>query len=329
MYCQRSVDSLDLAKRCLATNSLDDILRVLPAWLSGKLVERDFRTEQKLAETGQSRQINIGTCSGVLTQKDLIQDLRSIMGTLQGEYANPVDIEFTVNWSAGGEYLINLLQCRPLQTFALPGSAPETTLDAETIASFPPSDIFFALYKNTMGPQLCCRLDALIIIDPLAYYTLPYRDKPTVARTVGLLNARYKDTGKTVLLLAPGRIGTTSPELGIPVSFAEIDQIKILCEVAYSKAGYQPELSFGSHFFQDLVESGIFYAAIPENDHPSVFNPEFFDGSDNLMSGILPDSPLPDGLVRVYEGGNIFFYSDIVRGSCLCARIPEKPAGSA
>jgi len=174
-----------------------------------------------------------------------------------------------------------------------------------------------------MGPQIGCRIDAVIIVDPHAYYTLPYREKPTVARTVGMLNSRYRETGKKVLLLAPGRIGTTSPELGLPVSFAEIDHLAVLCEVAWSEAGYRPELSFGSHFFQDLVESGIFYAAIPEDDPDSVYNPRFLDDERDLMVESVPESTLPVGLVRVCEPENLFFWSDVVRGRCLCARPPR------
>ena len=326
-YCQRSVDGLDLDAQCLATRTLEEVLPDLPAWLGSMLTERDYRTEQQLAESGQRRQIDIGTCGGIITQKTLIDDFRAIMQTLQKEYGNPVDIEFTLNWTATGDYLINLLQCRPLQTPAMPviadGKNTGSKIDTKTIASIQKRDIFFSLNRNTMGPQLNCKIDAVIFIDPYQYYSLPYRDKPTVARTVGTLNALYHETQKTILLLSPGRIGTTSPELGLPVSFAEIDHIRILCEVACSQAGYQPELSFGSHFFQDLVESGIFYAAIPENDRESAFQPLFLSAEPDLMGAHIPDSPLPAGLIRLYEPENLFFFSDVVKGSCLCARISQ------
>jgi len=322
-YCQRSMDVLDLASRRLETRPLDETLAALPQYLVDIVAERDFETERRLAETGQSRRILIGTCSGAVSQKKLMEDLKAIMQTLQKEYGNPVDMEFTVNWSAGGDYLINLLQCRPLQTSSL-----QTALESESGKDSPAAmengllskgNVFFSLHRDIMGPQLDRRVDAVVIVDPLEYFNLPYRDKPTVARTVGLLNAHYGEAGKTVMLLAPGRIGTSSPELGLPVTFAEIDRIAILCEVACSEAGYQPELSFGSHFFQDLVETGTFYAAIPENDPLSVYNPDFFGAEENLFAGIVPGSTLPPSLVRVYEPERLVFYSDIVNGKCLCA----------
>ncbi len=320
-YCQRSVDGLDLTTCSIATRDLVSVLPLLPKWLALVVAERDTVTEQRLAESGVSRQIFIGTCSGVVEKKQFLSDLQRIMQTLQAEYDNPVDIEFTANWGENGEYMINLLQCRPLQTPKLPTENEDSRIDDGTVSSFPKENIFLFLHRDTMGPALHCRVDAVILIDPKSYYLLPYKDKPGTARAVGELNAYFREKGFTVMLLAPGRIGTSSPELGLPVSFAEIDSIRILCEVAYSEAGYQPELSFGSHFFQDLVESDIFYAAIPEELEPSIFHPGFFQGTPDRLKEILPDTTLPPGLLSVYETDNLFFFSDVLRGSCLCARV--------
>jgi len=196
-YCQRSVDVLDLASRSLSTRPLDDILASLPQYLVDIVAERDFETERRLAETGETRRIFIGTCTGAVTQKKLMADLKAIMQTLQKEYGNPVDMEFTVNWSAGGDYLINLLQCRPLQTSALQtaldGGAGNASGSAKESGALSEAEVFFSLHRDIMGPQLECAVDAVIIVDPLEYFNLPYRDKPTVARTVGLLNAHYGD----------------------------------------------------------------------------------------------------------------------------------------
>jgi hypothetical protein len=326
-YCQRSVDGLDLGGAGLSTRTLESILPDLPPWLADMLTERDLRTESALAESGQSRVIRIGTCPGVVAQKALMADLGSIMRELQTAYGCPVDIEFTVNWSSVDDYLVNLLQCRPLQ--AAKGSrrtedsavAKGMPVDETAVAAVARKDLFFFLRRDTMGPQLDCRLDIVIIVDPQAYCDLPYRDKPAVARAIGALNERYGASGTHAMLLSPGRLGTSSPELGVPVSFAEIDHFSILAEVAWSKGGYRPELSFGSHFFQDLVESEIFYAAIPESDSPSIFNPDFLNDEKDLMETIMPETTLPAGLIRVYEPKGLFFRSDLVRGSCLCARL--------
>jgi hypothetical protein len=75
-------------------------------------------------------------------------------------------------------------------------------------------------------------------------------------------------------LIGPGRWGTTTPSLGVPVHFRDISFVKALVEVAYPKAGMMPEVSFGSHFFQDLVEGDIFYAAVYDGDEHCVFRPD-------------------------------------------------------
>lgn len=319
LYCQRSLDVIDLARARVDTRPLEEVLSSLPDWLIDIVSERDYETERRLAETGHGGQIRIGTCSGAVANRALLHDLRSILAALEKEYGNPVDVEFTVNWKSPDEYLVNLLQCRPLQTPSIAACA-RPGLDGNFVASLPENDVLLWLVRDTMGPQLDCDVGAIVYVDPVSYYELPFRDKPSVARVIGELNARYRLSGAKALLLAPGRIGTTSPELGVPVSFAEIDAMGILCEVACSTAGYRPELSFGSHFFQDLVESGIFYAAVPENARPARFNPEALSRFTDSFPALFPASSVPAGVVRVFEGGDFRFVSDVVRGTCLCAR---------
>ncbi|HNQ97153.1 MAG TPA: hypothetical protein PKH81_03605 [Treponemataceae bacterium] len=197
-------------------------------------------------------------------------------------------------------------------------------LDAQTIATIPPSSVFFFLESNVMGPQTNLRLDLVVTIDPQQYWELPWKEKPTVARQIGAINSYAKENGLSALLVAPGRIGTTSPELGVPVRFAEIDGFCVVCERAWDQGGYRPELSFGSHFFQDLVESEIFYAGIPdyssEVESGGVYNSAFFNNEINLYASIVPDSSLPPSLISVWKVQSLTFISDIVRGTCLCAR---------
>ena len=109
-------------------------------------------------------------------------------------------------------------------------------------------------------------LHLIVYVDPVKYYSMPYQDKDKVAKTIGKVNWEMRGKGKHLLLMVPGRIGTSSPELGVPTAFSDISEFDAVCEIADSKVGYNPELSYGSHFFQDLVESGILYNAIFENE---------------------------------------------------------------
>jgi len=322
-YSQHSLDCLDLAKREITTKSLDEILPNLPLWMHPLIAEHDLETERRLQDLDRWRPVFLGTCSGLVNDPLLLLDLRRIMQILQTEYNNPVDIEFTINESSEGDYLINLLQCRPLQTFGLSGNDEDNLIDKDKISTISKGEVFVSLRKNTMGPQFQCRVDAVIIVDAIAYFNLAYKEKPTVARVIGNINNHYKAQNKTVMLLSPGRIGTSSPELGVPVTFAEISNMKMIFEVSCAEAGYHPELSFGSHFFQDLVESEIYYGAIPEDSDSGYYSPGFFSIEENRVREIVPAYPLPDDLIRVVEPQDIFFSSDIFQGTCLCARFPE------
>ena len=113
-----------------------------------------------------------------------------------------------------------------------------------------------------MGSSEKRSMDVLVQIDPVLYYRYPYQKKHTVAKAVERINDHYKGSGKNLLLMTPGRIGTSSPELGVPVTFRCISNFSAVCEVSDSRAGYMPELSYGSHMFQDLVEARILYGAV-------------------------------------------------------------------
>lgn len=315
-YCQRSVDVLDLASGALATRELDEIVPALPPDLAARLVERDREAEARLEESGKSRPVYLGTCSGVAREKALLGDLGAAMRVLQEEYDNPVDVEFTVNWGSGGDYLVNLLQCRPLQTPRLE-AGEDFRVDA-TAAAIGRDRLLFFLAGDSMGPQMHTPIDAVIIVDPRLYYELPWRDKPTVARAIGELNAWCRDRELAAVLAVPGRIGTSSPELGVPVSFAEIGSMRVIVERAYSAAGYQPELSFGSHFFQDLVEAGIYYGAASERESQAIFNEAALRDEPDIAGDLLPSFSLPPRLLRVYAPKGLEFASDVRSGSCVC-----------
>ena len=89
-----------------------------------------------------------------------------------------------------------------------------------------------------------------------------------------------------MLLMVPGRIGTSSPELGVPTAFSDISGFDAVCEMAESRAGYNPELSYGSHIFQDLVEAQILYMAVFPGEKTLHFRPELLRQAPNIISGI-------------------------------------------
>jgi len=283
------------------------------------MLEHDYETETLLREQGISKEIVFSTCEGLIKMEGFIDTLRQLISVIQKEYNYPVDIEFTCNFTEQGDFLINLLQCRPLQVGGIRVKV--------TIPDIEDEKVFFELSGGTMGGAASQHIDIVIKVDPADYYRFPYKKKYSVARIIGRINQHFKDKGKTIILLAPGRIGTKSPELGVPLSFAEISNIKVICEVSYKDAGYMPELSFGTHFFHDLVETGIFYASIFEDDNTIKFNTDFFKNTKNTLLDICNDTDYSGviDIIKVYDVSDqgLFLFSDIISGRTICGKFKK------
>jgi hypothetical protein len=103
---------------------------------------------------------------------------------------------------------------------------------------------------------------------------------------IGQLNAKIGD--ETYICVGPGRWGTSTPDLGVPISYGDIYKTRALVEVSGTGIGPAPEPSFGTHFFQDLVESSIYPLAIYLDDADTVFNRDFFYNTPNRLRDLLP-----------------------------------------
>ena len=161
-------------------------------------------------------------------------------------------------------------------------------------------------------------IEAVVQISPVEYYQYPYSLKPAAAQALGRINRYYRSRGKRILLASPGRLGTSSPELGVPVTFAEISGFSVLCEISDNRAGYLPELSYGSHMFQDLVESDILYCALWNDRRTLRYSEDFFLDLENLFPKICPDFPELTEMFRVTEPEHLYLWNDIVSGKTLC-----------
>jgi hypothetical protein len=72
-------------------------------------------------------------------------------------------------------------------------------------------------------------------------------------------------------------------------------------EIAAKKGNYVPDLSFGTHFFQDLVEAGIRYLPLFPGDEGQVCNDLFLRRSPNILAELLPDYAHLADVVRVID----------------------------
>ncbi|MBQ6443654.1 MAG: phosphoenolpyruvate synthase [Methanosphaera sp.] len=311
-YSQHYLDVLDIKDISIHEIAVDEGLKVLPRYGKNTVIEHDWDAESRLKERGQYRDVVFVNCNGIVNNDEFIKTMKTILKTLETAYDYPVDIEYTVNIGQDKSFVINLLQCRPLQI-----STTNETIEI-------PSDkgkTFFHIESASMGRSRMENIETLVYVNPHDYYQYPYAKKSSIARIIGQINEYCKEGNKKSMLIVPGRIGTSSPELGIPVAFAEISQFSAILEESYSQVGYVPELSFGSHMFQDLVEADIYYGALFEDEKTLSYNKNLLDNFPNKLPEInteLDDEIYDMIKVIEFDDEDLEFYHDMKKDESKC-----------
>ncbi len=295
-FSQHNVDVLNIEKNVLETISLVKLLREIPDIDMEMAAVSDYETANLIIEMNLKDSTHWVICfDNFFSGTDFSQKMLEMLKTLKENYNYPVDIEFTVNFSSDNNYRINLLQCRPYQAKGIEKgiSIPEGIND---------ENIFIRTEGNFLGGSIVQQIKRIVYVEPEMYSALPQSGKYEVARIIGKLNRLIPGSDNIpVMLIGPGRWGTTTPELGVPSRFSEINNVKVLVEMARMNENIMPELSFGSHFFHDLVETGIFYIAVfPENDNV-FFNINMFKDTENILPEIIPDSGRYSETIKVYD----------------------------
>jgi hypothetical protein len=281
-YTQHDVDVLDTERNALRTVPMSELQAQEPTLPLELFAERD--------QAGW-----LVTFERLLTGTEFVRTMRTLLSTLERAYDYPVDVEFAGTFASDGRPYLNLIQCRPLQTRGVQSKRVE-------IGEACDSDTIFRSVGSFMGGSIAQPIGRIVAVDPQAFMALTLADKYELARLVGRINRQVvaRDDVPT-LLIGPGRWGTSTPRLGVPVRFAEISAMTAIAEVAFSAGGLQPELSFGSHFFQDLVETGIFYVALNPEREACFLNDDLLRGYPNRLEVLLPDDERFAGTIRVIE----------------------------
>jgi hypothetical protein len=314
-YSQHLVDLLDTKENAFRTISFQQLVAEQSDVRLELVAVRDYQLARKARQEGRGNtEYWLLTFEKLLAETPFIRIIQNILKVLGSHYQYPVDIEFTVNFTQDKKPLINLLQCRPLQTRGQQGQV-------KIPKQIDPDKILFSCEGHFMGGSIYQDIKKVIYVDPKAYIDLPLSGKYDIARLVGELNRQItaKDTEPTVLF-GPGRWGTTTPSLGVPVSFHEINKFAVLAEIAYEGGNLMPELSYGTHFFQDLVEGDIFYVALFPGKTGTSFNKAKLDEMSNRLTEVLPESAKYVDVVGLYKMGDrkLRIISDITSRKVIC-----------
>ena len=318
-YSQRRVDLLNLKTNRFSSETVDAVACVSPDLPIDLYAVR--RSALPRGGGGSPRPTDEGwvlTFGKLLSETPFVPYMREMLGILRDAYDYPVDTEFTANFLPDGRCLVNLVQCRPLQV-----------KEGGNIVDPPKRIPRNALLLDSRGPVIgqssLSRLDRVIFVDPAAYSALPQRDRPSVGRLIGrIVHLPGEGEERNTLLFGPGRWGTSTPSLGVPVSFAEIDKVSAICEIIGVGMPVTPDVSLGTHFFNDLVEANMLYLAVQPARQGDSLNLAFLAGARNRLADLLPEDAEWAGVVRVIDfpdpadGRRLYLNADSFRQRVVC-----------
>jgi len=304
-FTQRDIDVLDVAQNRWVTIPISEVeaeTATLPLDLLAEYEDGSW----------------LFTFERLLTQTPFVATMRRLMTTLERAYDYPVDVEFTGTYASNGQLYLNLIQCRPLQTRGIQSTRVE-------IHQVDEAQTLFRSQGSFMGGSIVQPIARVIAVDSQAFMGLNLSDKYELARIIGRLNRVIKaGEQRPTMLIGPGRWGTSTPRLGVPVRFAEINAMTAIAEMSFSAGGLQPELSFGTHFFQDLVETGIFYVALNLEKPDCSVNVAMLSGLPNRLAELLPEDARFAHALRVSDlPPGYQLLADIMSQRVICSRAPE------
>ncbi len=291
-YSQHYMDVINMETGVLETVDTSEMFRkyhdeypginhIVSIYKDGQLTPPSVLTDMSSSDI-------IVTFDKLLDKGDFIPRMRWVMELLEEKLGIPVDIEF----ASDGEKLY-ILQCRPqsqsreMERRPIPKDIPEET------------KIFTASRYVTTGHIDNIRY--VVYVEPRGYESLESREEMyKVAKVVGELNVTLPH--RRFILMGPGRWGSRGDiKLGVPIIYRDINNTSLLVEIARERGGYVPELSFGTHFFQDLVEADIKYLPLYPDEKENIFNENFFGKSPNRLAEILPERKDMEHVIRVID----------------------------
>ncbi len=240
------------------------------------------------------------TFDGITSDETFLSIVRDTLSGLQEAYQSPVHLEFATEFVEETEesasqgdapYRLFILESRPLFQPAI--SRPD--IDLAEIAE----GARLLATPTIMPPALLEGIDFVIFIDPEAYYAIEDdATRTAVINAVTRLNDELPSG--SFALVGPGRWGNVNEKLNVPVTYNNVCNSQLLVEIspAYSLA---PEMAYGTDFHEDLTESGIFVLGVRPGTAGGYFNWSFFRDSANAIKTFLPDSDLPDDLIRLLD----------------------------
>jgi len=280
-YSQHNVDLIDLQENVFKTLPLSDVLDLrYPPLRYIVEIDKDGYLGPLRSNQADPRLLVV-TFTELLKRTPFAAHMRTALRLLEEHYRSPVDTEFTLQvlepGSASPGVRISLLQCRPQSHIR--------EQEARLPLDLRESDIVFSTHR--MVPEgLVPDVRYVLFVPPEGYFSIQTpAERAKLERAIGRLNAALQD--EVFIAVGPGRWGTSSPDLGVHIGYGDIYNTRALVELSGQGIGSAPEPSFGTHFFQDLMEAQIYPLAVYLDDEDVVFNRDFFYETPNRLKDWL------------------------------------------
>ena len=293
-YSPANLDVINLETNSFDTIPLREFVREvgdqLPTieYIVSLFKEDRIRSVSALTGVTDQNDELVVTFEGLISRTPFVSQIKAILDTLESTMGMPVDIEFAHD---GRDFY--LLQCRA-QSYS------KTSTPAPIPKGTPREQVVFTANKYISNGSIQ-NITHIVYVDPQKYSDLPDRASIlAVGRAVSFLNKVLPK--RKFILMGPGRWGSRGDiKLGVSVTYSDINNTAALIEIARKKGNYVPDLSFGTHFFQDLVEADIRYLPLYPDEKDIVFNDRFLAGSENLLPELAPDFAELKDTIRLIE----------------------------
>jgi len=292
-YSQKYVDVINLETRRFESVSFEKIIQEtglsFPALAQIISIYRDGQLMPPMGSMIDLREgVPLITFSNLIERSPFISEIKAMLAILEKEIGVPVDIEFACDGDVHRPYL---LQCRPQSMSLGAASMPVPN-------NIPAADQVFSAHRYVTSGQIF-DVEYLVYVDPIEYDNVGSVDELVqVGRAIGELNSKLPH--QKFILMGPGRWGSRGDiKLGVRVTYSDINNTAMLVEIARKKKDYVPELSFGTHFFQDLVEANIRYLPLYPDDTGVIFNEEFLKTAPNSLRRLVPTAKNLEHVIRL------------------------------
>ena len=280
-----TVDAMDLLKE--NAEKFPNINQLISIHKDGRLVD----TPSVLLDPREADMVI--TFSNLFGKTDFLEKMKYILSLLEEKIGNPVDVEF----ASDGKKLY-MLQCRP--------QSESRGMERKPIPKNIPNEKKLFSTKKYVTTGQVENVEYIVYVVPDEYLNLKSReDMQKIAAIINELNSKLPK--RKFILMGPGRWGSRGDiKLGVPVKYGDINNTSLLVEIAKEKEEYTPELSFGTHFFQDLVEAEIKYLPLYPDETDNMFNEGLLLDQDNQLSNILKHVQKFENVVRVIKTTEVF-----------------------